>query len=222
MTGGNRLFSSYAYQNKFIEIWEDIATRYKDNTTIWGYDLLNEPMEGTALIATGWIELATKVGKAIRLIDTQHAIIVEPDAALGFNYLTPLSGVSGVVYSPHIYTTLAYTHQGVLTGYPEGVALPSLATLTASLQSARDFQTDYNVHIYVGEFSAVRWAPNAATWFTNMTDLFESYGWDWSYHAFREWDGWDLERPSSHAMTPYPSNTDRLIAIKTKLIASNN
>ena len=26
-----------------------------------------------------------------------------------------------------------------------------------------------------------------------MTDIFEEYGWDWSYHAYREWPGWNLE-----------------------------
>ena len=24
-------------------------------------------------------------------------------------------------------------------------------------------------------------------------ELFEEFGWDWSYHAFREWSGWSVE-----------------------------
>ncbi|MBR3086765.1 MAG: hypothetical protein IKH04_10230, partial [Kiritimatiellae bacterium] len=24
-------------------------------------------------------------------------------------------------------------------------------------------------------------------------DLFEEYGWSWTYHAYREWQAWDVE-----------------------------
>lgn len=51
----------------------------------------------------------------------------------------------------------------------------------------------YNVHIYIGEFSAPRWAPGAAMYLADCISLFEEYNWDWSYHAYREWTGWSLE-----------------------------
>ncbi|MEI3000650.1 MAG: hypothetical protein V8T86_07075 [Victivallis sp.] len=28
-------------------------------------------------------------------------------------------------------------------------------------------------------------------------DLFEEYGWDWTYHAFRKWDGWSAEHSTN-------------------------
>jgi len=60
---------------------------------------------------------------------------------------------------------------------------------------AIEFQQAYNVHIYVGEFSVIRWAPGDSgyQYLRDVIDLFEEYGWDWSYHAFREWDGWSVE-----------------------------
>jgi hypothetical protein len=59
----------------------------------------------------------------------------------------------------------------------------------------REFQLAYGAHIYVGEFSAIRWAPDngAYRYLRDCVEVFEEYGWDWSYHAFREWDGWSLE-----------------------------
>ena len=45
----------------------------------------------------------------------------------------------------------------------------------------------------IGEFSAVRWAPGADRYLADCTAIFEEYGWDWSYHAFREWGGWSCE-----------------------------
>ena len=67
------------------------------------------------------------------------------------------------------------------------------AQIRAALQPVREFQLAYNAHIYVGEFSAARWAPGAADYLRDCIAVFEDYGWDWTYHAYREWDGWSLE-----------------------------
>jgi hypothetical protein len=38
----------------------------------------------------------------------------------------------------------------------------------------------------------------------------EENGWDWAYHAFREWQGWSVEHGSDKADTkPSPTPTDR-------------
>ena len=57
----------------------------------------------------------------------------------------------------------------------------------------RSFQKKYGAKIYVGEFSAVCWAPDAEKYLRDVISVFEEYGWDWSYHAFREWPGWSVE-----------------------------
>jgi hypothetical protein len=62
-------------------------------------------------------------------------------------------------------------------------------------QPVMEFQRDTGAHIYIGEFSAIRWAPDgsAQRWLSDVIDLMEEQGWDWAYHAFREWDGWSVE-----------------------------
>ena len=57
----------------------------------------------------------------------------------------------------------------------------------------RAFQEKYGAKIYVGEFSAVCWAPGAEKYLEDAISVFEEYGWDWTYHAFREWPGWSVE-----------------------------
>ncbi len=97
-----------------------------------------------------------------------------------------------------------------------------------TLQPVIDFQKKYNVPIYVGEFSVIRWAPveSAKHWLTDMIDLFEENGWSWSYHAFREWHGWDLEYKEGPGEfwfqgDPYPerskTETERAKIIKAAL-----
>ena len=68
--------------------------------------------------------------------------------------------------------------------------------LRAVLQPTFDWQKAHNVSIiHVGEFSAIRWAPGNSTcnYLNDCIELFEEFGWNWDYHAFREWQGWDVE-----------------------------
>jgi len=75
-----------------------------------------------------------------------------------------------------------------------------------------EFQQRYGVHIYIGEFSAIRWAPegSAYRYIKDLIEIFESHGWDWTYHAFREWSGWSVEHGEDRANTnPSPTPTER-------------
>ena len=90
------------------------------------------------------------------------------------------------------------------------------ASLEAALQPVIDFQRAYGVHIYIGEFSAIRWAPgdSAARYLSDLIDIFEAHGWDWSYHAFREWSGWSVEHgadPKDRKPAPEPTDRQRLL-----------
>jgi endoglucanase len=199
------LFTDRACQDKLVEVWRRVARKYRGSKAIWGYDLANEPVED--FIAEGcddWQALAERVAKAIREVDPERAIIVEappwggPDSLADF-YPLP---VSNVVYSVHMYLPHTFTHQGVFhSGQP--VSYPGVidgklwdkAALEAALKPTIDFQKRYHVAIYIGEFSAIRWAPgeSAYQYLKDAIEVFEAHGWDWSYHAFREWDGWSVE-----------------------------
>jgi endoglucanase len=57
------------------------------------------------------------------------------------------------------------------------------------------FQAKHRVPLYLGEFSAVRWAPHddALRYLRDLIGFCEEHGWSWSYHGFREFNGWSLE-----------------------------
>lgn len=202
---GDGWFTEKAVQGKFIEAWKTIARRYQKTKSIWGYDLANEPIETVVEDdCDDWQTLSERAARAIRAIDPERAIIVEPPhggGPDGFSDFVPLR-VSNVVYSVHMYLPHAFTHQNV-HGQTPSYRYPGLiagktwdkAQLEKALQPVIDFQRNYNVHIYVGEFSAVRWAPDnsAARYLSDLIDIFETHDWDWTYHAFREWHGWSAE-----------------------------
>ena len=223
----DRLFTDRAAQEKFIDVWRRIAGRYRDSRPVWGYDLANEPVE--EYVEEGcddWHDLAERAARAIREIDSKHAIIVEappwgsPDSLAEFE---PID-VPGAVYSAHMYVPAAFTHQGVFRetsraySYPgeiEGKAWDR-AALEAALAPVLEFQRSYRVQMYIGEFSAIRWAPDdsAFRYLRDAIDIFESHGWDWTYHAFREWQGWSAEHGEDRAnaeRSPTPTSRERLL-----------
>jgi hypothetical protein len=217
-----RIFQDAKYQRKFIEVWRKIVQRCKNSKAVWGYDLVNEPVEGD--VPPGlmdWWELALRTAQMIRSLDSKRAIVVEPEpwgspeSLIGF---APLP-VKGVVYSVHMYLPFAFTHQGVFeesrpVWYPgeiDGVRWDK-EQIRKALKPVVDFQKEYRVHIYIGEFSAIRWAPgeSAYRYLSDVIDVFEENGWDWAYHAFREWHGWSVEHGSDPKdINPSPKPTDR-------------
>jgi len=217
-----RLFREKKYQDKLLEVWRRIARRYTGRREIWAYDLLNEPVEGT--VAPGlknWRELASEVVRVIRAEDPGKPVVFEPGpwgGPAGFDMLTPLD-LDRVIYSFHMYLPHKFTHQGV-HGSKIGYVYPGVIDgeewnkerLREAMAPVIDFQRAFNVHIFVGEFSAIRWAPqhSAYRYLRDVIDLFEEYGWDWTYHAFREWPGWSVEYDEDpKSRRPAASPTDR-------------
>lgn len=215
------IFHEPVYQNHWIANWERIARRYRGHPAVWGYDLINEPVQNTPSPegVADYLGAQVRAAKAIRLIDPDTPIFIEAcewDSAAGFKELEPVA-VPKVVYQVHMYVPGEFTHQGVngpwqpIT-YPGtiGGSLWNKQRIRDTLQPVRDFQLAYNVHIYAGEFSAARWAPGAAAYLRDCIEVFEEYGWDWTYHAYREWDGWSVEHgsdPKDHS--PAEQATDR-------------
>lgn len=221
-----RIFHEKRFQDKFLEVWEKIARRYRGRKAIWGYDLVNEPVEGD--VGEGlmdWPQLAEAAARKIRAIDPGRAIIVEPAPWGGpevISHFAPID-VPNVVYSVHMYLPHKFTHQGVYDN-PAGLEYPGVIQgvrwdkerLRLALKPALDFQRDYGVHMYVGEFSAIRWAPgeSAFNYLRDVIEILEEHGWDWAYHAFREWDGWSVEHggdPKDRARAKTPTSRQQLL-----------
>ena len=72
----------------------------------------------------------------------------------------------------------------------------------------RTFEKRHGAKIYVGEFSAAAWAPGADEYLRDCTDLFSEFGWDWTYHAFRESPCWSVEHegPDGRHLIPSADN----------------
>ncbi len=198
-----RMFHEKKYSEAFVDIWRAIARSLKGNRAIFAYGLINEPVQNFPAESENWHELQFKAAKAIREVDPDIPIVVSApdwDSPEGFSRMRPIP-LRDIIYEVHMYVPHSYTHQKVHDkndpefSYPgeiQGTFYDS-KKLEEILKSVSDFQKKYGARIYVGEFSAIRWAPNAHLYISDCIGIFEKNGWDWSYHAFREWHGWDLD-----------------------------
>lgn len=76
------LFESEASQQLFCQIWQKIASRYKDEPVILGYELMNEPIATMfsdslrAALNAKLEPLYKRATKAIREVDQNHIILL--------------------------------------------------------------------------------------------------------------------------------------------------
>ena len=219
------LFSSQAAQTRLINAWKLIAERYKNTSTVWAYDLANEPvvskqypydysypLDNTIMM---WPSLAEVLVNEIRVIDPVKSIIIESlNYGVSLDDIKPIdASVPNVIYSVHLYQPGKLTGQfgpetPVIT-YPgtiDGIYYDK-AKLKEILAPLKAYQDKYRVPIYIGEFSCVRWAPNnsAYNYIRDCIEIFEEYNWDYDYYSFRTWNGWSVEHSAGYYDDVFPT-----------------
>jgi endoglucanase len=128
---GDALWTKSENQNRLAALWKTIANRYKNETTIAGFGLVNEPVpKGTI---EKWQTLAQKLADSIRQVNKNHLLFVESavgiETADGVTYGgTPEQNMFKIrdpntVYEFHYYGPYEYTHQK-LGDVPDGGKYP--------------------------------------------------------------------------------------------------
>ena len=218
------IYGNEAAVKEFLHIWRRIAAKFKGHPALYGYDLINEPKQ-TRRAKTDYLELQRRAAEAIREIDPETPIYIESnmmDSPLAFYFLSPLK-LKNIIYQCHFYEPFDYTHyfiqkkRDLETGktkyriYP-GTYYgtfwgPDLVQFRKKLSYVREFEKKHRAKIYVGEFSAFACAPGADAYLRDCIRVFEEYGWDWTYHAFREAKIWSVEHegPARDSMKQVPS-----------------
>ncbi len=162
------LFMEPKYQDQLVGLWQALARRYKDEPTVAGYDLLNEPLPartGAARKFKAALEpLYQRVTKAIREIDAKHLIILE-----GVDWANDWS-----VFSKPFDQNLVYQFHYYCWDNPPVVK---------SIQSYLNYRSRFNAPVWVGETgekdSTIYWAT---------TEYFEANNIGWSFWPWKKMD----------------------------------
>ena len=112
------IWSDETLQDRFVALWQAIASRYADEPTVAAYSLLNEPVtdDGTG---DAWQNLLKRTVSAIREVDDRHVLIADPLYGTNGTYTVPddvdrriLLDDDQVLYDIHFYEPYEYTMQG--------------------------------------------------------------------------------------------------------------
>ena len=111
------------------DVWEKLASEFKDYTNIWAYDIMNAPHDMSG--SESWFTIAQKVIYAIRRVDTKTPIIISGDgwssAARWEQYSDNLRSLDDpsnkLIYQAHVY--FDKNQGGTYGSYVEGVFVPS-------------------------------------------------------------------------------------------------
>ncbi len=189
--------AAIANRNRLTALWVEIATRYKDEPTIAGYDLINEPLPPTA---TDYYTYIQSLVNAIRAIDSNHLIDIEQAfSPAGGDYPHQLVAGGNIMYDTHYYYRWSYTSQlipayGGLDGgsYPDaGTGFDKSDLELTLLDGGLQFCIDHNVPHNAGEFGLSQYifpipAKGAIKWMTDIYDLHNSNktnAQQWTWHS---------------------------------------
>ena len=100
-----------------------------------------------------------------------------------------------LVYGFHMYVDHDYTHQGINNlnrpqFYP--TLNNSFLTINSAFSGISAWSLQYGYPIYMGEFNAARWSPNAIDWVKNVIENAVMFDFHWSFFAFNPYfDAWN-------------------------------
>lgn len=152
-------------QEQVCDIWQEIAKRYADNSTVIGYNLLNEPIPHyfkDDQLEPNLEPLYKKITKAIRVVDTDHIVFLG-----GAVWETDFS-----VFSEPFDDKLAYTFHKYWMP-PE----------QKQIQEYVDFRDKYNVPILMGESG-----ENEDAWVRDFRELLDKNEIHWTFWPYKKMD----------------------------------
>lgn len=190
----------------------ELADNFKDRGRELGaYEILSEPLlrEGRKVsVPRQWPEMRDRIIRTLRKRDPQRWVMVAPGPGAlpgGYKAMRKLDH-ERIIYSAHMYIPHNYTHQGIgkrkrgptYPGY-EGKRHWDKQALENALAPLINFQKANNVPVWIGEFSAVRWAPGAEKYIIDVAAIFDSHGWAWAYHTYGGYHGWNPDYDTVYA-----------------------
>ncbi len=198
-------------------MWQLLAQRFREHPAVVGYELMVEP-NANAVVGlddpqafyeryrgTGydWNTWYPALVAAIREVDPSTPILVSPlnySAAEWLPYLD-LADATRVVYSVHLYSPYAYTHQEPAPTmdwhYPGRMLLDHArepvwmdqAALDEKMAALAAFRLRAGAPVAITETGIMRWEPGAAEFMRDRLEAAERYGinyavWMW----YPDWD----------------------------------
>jgi len=188
------------FQARFLALWQEIARRYKDNQTVAGYGLMNEPVTNAprGRFDSHYrpnFDIMNRIYRqgvsAIRAFDPDHIIFLEGDLfSVLFSALEP-PFAENLAYSSHNYniSTLG-------SGFYPGMINDERWNRARQLRAYREmegtkYSEEYQVPLWISEFGSVFNGPaeefgSRLLAMEDQIDIFETHGAHWSNWTYKD------------------------------------
>ena len=172
--GTARLWLEEENKELTIQIWQEIADYYSEETLIGGYDLINEPVLPEGVSLEEFRQLYIDITSAIREVDNNHIVYIE-----GNWYGTDFSGLTppwdeNMSYSFHKYWG---------------------ETSLSTIQSYISMSNLYDIPLWMGESG-----ENSNNWYYEVFKLLEENNIGWNFWTHKKVE--KISSPFSALVTP--------------------
>jgi endoglucanase len=177
------LYQSAQEQEHLIAIWRRLATHYRDEPTVLGYDLLNEPIPHYPKLAPLNVSLEPlykRLSGEIRKVDAHHILF------LGGSQWDGNFAVFGKPFDANV----AYTFHKYWTVPDESV-----------LRQYIDFRERYAVPIWMGESG-----ENTDEWISQFTKTLERNNIGWAFWPYKK-----MEKASAIVSVMAPADWGKIV-----------
>ena len=177
------LFMQRRYRELTLRLWRDLASRYKDETVVLGYDLLNEPLpnQWQHTYAAELVELYRDLTAEIRAIDPDHLIVYEGSHwATNWDIFTEVWDANSLLQFHKYWSS------------PD----------VASIQKFLDARDRLGLPIYMGEGG-----ENTLEWLYTAFRLYETHDIGWNFWPWKK-----IDTRTSPVSVSAPAGWDRVIA----------
>jgi endoglucanase len=178
------LYEDEASQQQAADIWKRIAEHYRNNSTVIGYDLLNEPIPHYPKLAQYNSKLEPvykKLAAAVRSVDKNHVLILG-----GAQWDSNFS-----VFGPPFDKNMMYTfHKYWVPPTQDAVKVYV------------EFRDKYNVPIWMGESG-----ENNDEWITKFRTILDEDQISWTFWPYKK-----MEATSALVSFSKPEHWDEIVA----------
>ena len=186
----------------------DIERITKSFDTIKGviaFEYFSEPVisdNNQALKPSTWDSHYKKILSTFRTISSKYLLYTPGPWADPKGYLKmgkPFND-SKIIYNFHFYQPQNYTHQGTkkeeIYSYPGqiGKRYWDKNQLEKEVNKVYNWSSKNKVkYVFVGEFSAVRWAEGKDQYLKDLIEILEKKKFSWAYFSLNGWNGWNYK-----------------------------
>jgi len=177
------LYESPQEQEHLLAIWRRLATRYRDEPVVLGYDLLNEPIPHFPKLAplNPLLEpLYKKLATEIRKVDTHHILFLG-GAQWDSNF---------AVFGKPFDANVAYTFHKYWTTPDQSV-----------IQAYIDFRDRYDVPIWMGESG-----ENTDDWIAQFVKTLEKNNIGWAFWPYKK-----MQKPTAIVSIIPPADWSKIV-----------